>query len=279
MKSTVIIYHAGCPDGFSAAWAAWKKFKDRAEYYPVEPRTLPSVKFKGRDIYVLDNSLSHEDVAMLLKNKNTVTIIDHHISSEHDVKSAPQFVFDNDHSGAMLAWMFFHPKKPIPQLLKHVEDIDLWKFKLAHTKEIGTITSQTDFTFKEWNKLAAIVENPIRKKALVHQGKLLLAYDNELIKRLVENAYEVEFLGHRVLVSNTPLLHSETGNALTKKLPPLGIVWYEKHGVRRFSLRSDGSVDVSKLAAKFGGGGHKAASGFTLSSDAPFPWKVITPHV
>ena len=42
------------------------------------------------------------------------------------------------------------------------------------------------------------------------------------------------------------------------------------------SLRSDGSVDVSKLAAKFkGGGGHKKSAGFSVDDLSKLPWKII----
>ena len=41
------------------------------------------------------------------------------------------------------------------------------------------------------------------------------------------------------------------------------------------SLRSDGSVDVSKLAKKYGGGGHKAAAGFSFKVGRKAPWKKI----
>ncbi len=42
-----------------------------------------------------------------------------------------------------------------------------------------------------------------------------------------------------------------------------------KNGQRRFhvSLRSDGAVDVSRIAALFGGGGHRNAAGFTVHTD------------
>ena len=30
----VCIYHAGCPDGFGAAWAVWKVWGDEARYIP-----------------------------------------------------------------------------------------------------------------------------------------------------------------------------------------------------------------------------------------------------
>ena len=37
----------------------------------------------------------------------------------------------------------------------------------------------------------------------------------------------------------------------------------------KVSLRSNGNVDVSKIAVYFGGGGHKKASGFTMAG-TPF---------
>lgn len=278
MKKIAIIYHAHCPDGFTAAWSAWKKFGAKADYYAVEPRALPRVAFKGRDIYILDNSVSKEDMAALQAKKNNVTVIDHHFSSEDDVKGAPNYMFDNEHSGAVLAWEYFHPNKPMPLYLKNVEDIDLWRFKVPHTLELSMIANLTKYDFKEWSKFIASVENPEKRKELIAQGKLLLRYNAELIRRLVENAYPVELLGHKAYAVNSPILQSETGNAICKTKAPIAILWYERNGMNRFSLRSDGTVDVSALAAKFGGGGHKAAAGFTLPANELFPWKVLKHH-
>jgi len=58
-----------------------------------------------------------------------------------------------------------------------------------------------------------------------------------------------------------------------KNKKAIGIVWSRKSGKINVSLRSNGKIDVSKLAFKHGGGGHKAASGFTLDVEKPFPWK------
>ena len=40
-------------------------------------------------------------------------------------------------------------------------------------------------------------------------------------------------------------------------------------GVYRVSFRSKGAVDVSEVAKQFDGGGHKNASGCTVSGDLP----------
>lgn len=48
----------------------------------------------------------------------------------------------------------------------------------------------------------------------------------------------------------------------------LGILFLEeKKGLVRVSFRSKGEIDVSKLAEKFGGGGHKTAAGCTVLGD------------
>jgi len=89
---------------------------------------------------------------------------------------------------------------------------------------------------------------------------------NKVIEDLVSRAKETAFEGYKALIIETPVFHSEVGNALAQKLPPIGIVWVQKNGKISVSLRSDGTVDVSKLAEKYGGGGHKSASGFVLDT-------------
>lgn len=96
-------------------------------------------------------------------------------------------------------------------------------------------------------------------------------YENELIKRLLDKAEFIRFAGKNIYAVNSPVLHSQIGARLAKKAP-LGIVWHQQKGRRFFSLRSR-SLDVSKIAEKFGGGGHRLAAGFNLSASKPLPWK------
>jgi hypothetical protein len=69
-----------------------------------------------------------------------------------------------------------------------------------------------------------------------------------------------------------PFLTSETGHALASWSGTFGLLWsVASDGKVYCSLRSNGDYDVSAIAKKFGGGGHKNAAGFetdllTLSS-------------
>lgn len=276
MKKILVLYHADCPDGFGAAWAAWKKFGKKAEYIAVYPRRLPEGEIKNKEIYVLDNSIRENDFKKLLAAKNRVIIIDHHKSSEEDVKRSPEYVFDLHHSGAVLAWQYFHPKKKVPLFLKYVEAIDLWKFN-RRILEITAYTHMQQYDFGVWSKIVKDLESGKKMNEYQKLGKVILAYEDAMVEKVIKKSELVSFAGHKALAVNSSLkdLSSILGQTLRKKLPPLGIVWYKEGDLLSVSLRGDGTIDVSQIAKKYGGGGHPNAAGFELPWTGKFPWKKI----
>ena len=70
---------------------------------------------------------------------------------------------------------------------------------------------------------------------------------------------------------------SQVGNILAdgNKKVFSAIIWYFDEGVIKVSLRSIGEHNVSKLAEKYGGGGHKNAAGFIVKSLKDIPWKAV----
>lgn len=272
-KKISIIYHASCPDGFAAAWAAWKKFGNRADYHPAAHVEKP-LALSGKEVYFLDLVYKPEAMRRVLKEAVKVAVVDHHISVEESVKMAHEYVYDLEHSGAVLAWKYFHPGKPLPRLLAHIEDEDLWKFKLPHTKAVNARLELLDFNFKDLDKAVRDFQKPDLRKKFIQEGDLLGSYRTRMVRRLAEeNAAPVRFLGYRIFAVNAAKpFTSEIGNMLCSIKPPMAIVWQERKKNISVSLRSDGSVDVSKIAAKFGGGGHKAAAAFALPIGAKKPW-------
>ncbi len=277
-KNIVILYHKGCADGFSAAWAAWKKFKDTATYIPVA-HDEPALPLKNKIIYMLDFTYPPKLLQALIKNNVQVTSIDHHETREYETKMTQQGVYNVQHSGAVLAWNYFHPKKSVPILLKHIEDIDLWRLKLPNTRPLLSYISLLPFTFDIWDRLAKNVQNSSSRRKLIAQGNMILTYENIIINRILSDSAElVEFAGYKTYAVNSIVYKSELGNALYKKLPPMGIVWKQKDGKIKISLRSDGSVDVGKIAARYGGGGHLQAAAFFIKANQKFPWRFLKEH-
>lgn len=275
MKSVVVIFHGDCWDGFGGGYAAWKKFGDSAEYYPQKHGFAVPGGIDGKEVYIIDFSFKEEIMADIVKRAKKVVALDHHVSAEKSTKMAREYVYALDHSGAVIAWQYFHPNTPVPVLLQHVEDVDIWKWKLPNTAELMAYMGLVEYDFETWDAIARDWEDPVRLAGYVARGKDLLKYESQMVKRLMEGAMLAEFEGHKTYVVNSPVLHSEIGMRLTKLLPPIAIVWSEKTGIHRVSLRSDGSVDVSLLAQKYGGGGHKAAAGFAFPINKEKPWKII----
>lgn len=274
-KSIVILYHKDCVDGFSGAWAAWKKFKERAAYIPLHHKDPLPKGLTGKEIYMIDITLERDVVDRLIQDNVRVTAIDHHISAESVTKHTHEYSYASNHSGSVLAWKYFHPRKRVPRMLKYIEAIDLNHFTMLVPRRAMAFIETNELDFHTWNRLVAGFEDTKVRARYLEQGKVLLLYQEKMLAMLVEDAEPVIFEQHKAHALNSPRLAVGIGNFLARLYPPVAIVWTAKNGTISVSLRSDGTVDVAELAAKFGGGGHRVAAGFTLSADQPFPWQRI----
>lgn len=276
-KDIVVLYHANCSDGFGGAWAAWKKFGGRAEYVAVYHQRPSPEGLKGKEIYMIDFTYPSDVLKELVEKNKKVSAIDHHESAEKATKMTEDYSFGLKNSGSVLAWRYFHPDRPIPLMLKYIEDVDLWKFELDDARAVFAYLDLFDFNFKTWDRLAEEIENTERRKEAVEKGRFLLEYQKKLIERVVRtNSEIVEFEGIKTYAVNSPDFRPEVADILMRRLPPIAIVWYQRQNEIMVSLKSDGSVDVSKLAQKYGGGGHVKSAGFILGINSPLPWKDLS---
>lgn len=273
MKDIVVLYHANCPDGFGAAWAAWKKFKNGADYIPVSPATLPAQTLRGKDIYCVDISYPEQIMKKLVRDNACVTVIDHHVTARENVKHAMHYSFDLNHSACALTWKFFHPGIAMPRMLRHIEDMDIWKFAVPHTEEAMAYIGTLPVDFKVWDNAAKQFGDVSSYKKIIASGNLLLSYERALISRILAHAVPVTFEKHKTYAVNSPVFNSKIGHALYEFCPPMALIWYEDEDGIKVSLRSDGSVDVSLIAKRYGGGGHASAAAFLLASGTKLPWK------
>lgn len=271
MKKTIILYHSDCTDGFSGAWAAWKKFGSRANYIPIKHQVPPPDGLTGKTIYLIDIVYPPE-VMQTLTQENRVVVIDHHKTAKESVAVAHDALYDLSHSGAVLAWHYFHAGKRVPRLLLYVEEGDLWNFKLPGTREILASTEPFPKNFRMWSKLEKEIGTAVGRARHRAHGKVIRAYQESQIQDIARTAEKGTFHGHRVMVVNTPVLDSEVAHALLSKEFPVAIVWRRVSGLLRVSLRSLPSVDVSALATLHGGGGHPRAAGFRMPVTEKFPW-------
>ncbi len=273
---TVIVYHGNCPDGFGGAYSAWKKFGDTAEYKSARYGKPAPDGLAGNHLYFIDFCYDQEQMDAIKDSAASLTILDHHLGTKEVVESMPEHIFDNDRSGAVIAWEYFHPGTKVPTLLSYVQDGDLYKFKLPDSNAVLTAVYAQPFDFAGWDILADDLENDAKRAALIETGRTYRSYYEILADQIAKGAELVTFEGHTVYLVTAPRAFiSDVGHLLYEEQPPFALLAAVRPEGIRVSLRGDGSVDLSKIAQKYGGNGHPGASAFLLTWDDEIPWKPI----
>ncbi|MEK7659458.1 MAG: DHHA1 domain-containing protein [Patescibacteria group bacterium] len=275
-KDTVVLYHAECSDGFGGAFAAWNKFGEEADYIPIEHQAPLPEGLNGKQIFFVDIVPAEAILKKVINDNISVIAIDHHKTSEAKMNLFKEHSFDNNHSGSVLAWKYFNPEKSVPKLLLLIEDMDLWKWEYSETERFISALALYDYNFQTWDKIASDIENPERFSEYLKKGEVILEYNKNIIKRLSGAAILVAFDSYKIYAVNAPhFINGRVAHNLIKESSPFAIAWFQEKDMIHVSLRSDGSVDVSEIAKKYGGGGHKAAAGFSFPAGQEFPWKII----
>ena len=259
-----VIYHADCTDGFGAAYSAWKQLGNRSEYHACKHGTTPP-DVKGKVVAILDFSFDNATTKQMIKEADSLIIIDHHKSAMVELHDISNTIFDMTKSGAMLAWEFFHPGKEPPKFIKYIQDRDLWKWELEYSKEFSAAFDMVPFEFEEFEKFEDdSVFDDARKR-----GSFILAYSKTVVKKVCEKASLRKIGGMDVMVVNASHWMSEIGARLAPDCD-FAMIWYWDHEdkMTKVSLRAfHDTVDVSEVSKQFGGGGHKKAAGFTLPKE------------
>ena len=272
-RPNAIIYHRGCPDGFGAAWAAWRSHID-ADYYPINHGDqLPELP-RETAVYILDFSPPREQMELMHDRHGSgrVRVIDHHITGATNLDGLPNCTFDMNRSGAVMAWDEFHTDPNTPEMLLYVQDRDLWQSELPHTKAINAYLFAVGFDFQKWNAIHRAMGKTNARNNMIKAGEIYHESEMRLVRQIAGRAAWGMMAGHRVPMVNSPTLRSEIADRMLSRhrSAPFAAVWYDGNSqIRHWSLRSRGDFDVSKIAEAMGGGGHAAAAGFITKQPLP----------
>lgn len=300
MNKRLCIYHGNCADGFGAAWVVRNALGDEnVEFHAgVYGKTPPDVT--ARDVIMVDFSYKRPVLLEMAAKANSILILDHHKTAQEDLIDLPAnvtAVFDMKRSGAMIAWDYYNPDKmPLP-LIRHIQDRDLWTFKLPGTREIQSAVFSYPYEFKQWTDLmegstdqlyrdglaierkhhkdVAELVKMLKRRVFISAegGNFGLVFNNELPSGTPNN----EQRGYIVWAASIPYtMTSDAGDLMCDGDEPFAACYWDTADARIFSLRSrfgsdnpGKSIDVSVIAKQYGGGGHAAAAGFQVPRDHP----------
>ena len=292
----IVIYHDKCMDGFTAAWAIWKRWPD-AEFVARNYGMGPEIECSGKHVLIVDFSFPEPALrALAAGGAASVVILDHHKTAQADLEPFARFkgkperftppvvasmmddltrggyppilaLFDIERSGAGLAWDFANYDAELrlsrPMLVDMVEDRDLWRFNLGDgSKFLHLALTSGEITFQRWDDAEQNID------AFVERGQAIAAYRDMLVAEIAERATCVVIDGeYGIGVDCTYSLSSDVCHRLLEDWPDArfaaAIVRSEQ--AITYSLRSqDNRADVSALAKRLGGGGHRNAAGFKV---------------
>lgn len=269
MSKIYCVYHRDC-DGFGAAYAFWKylklnptdkKVKFLSANYD-DTGEFPNFKEKS-DIYIFDFCYPREVLLKLKEEGHNILLIDHHKTSMSACGDLEFTKFDMSKSGCVLTWEHFFPTTPVPKLLKYIQDRDIWLMETKEeTEKVNAVLISHPYDFNIWETIDKTLEQT--PEQVLIEGKSILRYQNQTIKKLLSNVRIGKIEEHAVPIINSPVVISEVCHELLNKFPeyPFVASYFDKRDLRIWSLRGRGDFDCSELAKSFGGGGHKNAAGW-----------------
>jgi hypothetical protein len=268
----LVIYHGKCPDGFGAALAAWLYFEGQGEYLGVSHGKVTQVEdlppLDGRAVYIVDFSFDEAIMKDIDEKAAKLVLLDHHKSAFDKLGRfecrCGAVHFDMSQSGAMLAWKFFHPEQPVPDLIRFIQDRDLWTWAIPESAAFLSALDLEPNEFERWAEIAAFT--PEQVAAFGQRGSAMNEKFLDLCKDIGRGAAPMYFNGHLGVMVNCPgAFTSEVGNMLSKASGTFALLWsVSKDGTVKAGLRSQPSFDSIPLAESMGGGGHPQACGFRV---------------
>ena len=252
--------------GGRCSGAIVKYFHPECEMIGVDYNDLvPSID-NGETIFVVDFSFSISEMDYL-NNTGNLIWIDHHKSAiEGMEKLNIKGKREIGKAACELAWEYFAPNRVIPYTITLLGDYDIWDHSDPFTLIFQYGFRNVENTLPENQALwSELFESDIPMTPILKGGELILDYQTKQDKMYVKGmSYEAEFEGYRAIVMNKAYANSKVFDSVyDPDKHDIMILFGVKPCELKYSIYCDKpEIDVSEIAVKYGGGGHKGAAGF-----------------
>jgi oligoribonuclease NrnB/cAMP/cGMP phosphodiesterase (DHH superfamily) len=229
-------------------------------------------------IIIVDFSLPKNEM-INLASYHHLTWIDHHISSIEEMVGISEDwpgVRDTNEAACILTWKYYYPNIPVPKSITLIGDRDIWRWAEPDTGAFNEGLYQLDnrpFNDSLWIPLLEDEMGTIIK--IIETGKVLREARLKNINRtLLQGSFPVTLDGCRTLVINQ-YGSGDIGQQVRNMGFEIAYCYIDNilNGeLTTFVTLYSSEIDVSKIAKRFGGGGHSGAAGFHFKrGTSPFP--------
>lgn len=297
--SVIIYYHANCPDGLTAAAVTQEFVRKQLSVgepicvpisYGITPYLPSDMVTVPEHIYFVDFCPNLEQAHAILDHFGRhipVTIIDHHISQKemgHQLEKARSnisFIFDNEESGASLAYKHFYGASDddLPKVVADVRDIDLWHWERPDSYGFSTLIGQkndisfvTDLLVDEfylemlptakalsefhWDIARKQARAAMPAKVTIFQGEQVAWQSQGPIPVLATDGMTSSLAINQAILCHQDVTQMDIGIGFYTSLDTDSQTYKVK-----LSVRSNGEYSTLEATQPIGGGGHRNASG------------------
>ncbi len=230
---------------------------------------------KHEKVFIVDFSLQKPgDFTKLLEITDDVVWIDHHISAieKHQEHSGLIGIRDIAFSGCELTWMYLFGDQLMPTAVEYAGRYDVWDFS-EHGEilnefqaGIGLYDNEPEDAIWQW-----LLQDNKKLPELMTRGETALLYRRKFNAELIKDfAFYANFEGYRAVCCNAGRANSQLFDSVKEDydiMLAFVTLGCKQWKVSIYTKRDD--IDCSKIATKYGGGGHKGAAGF-LCENLPF---------
>ena len=229
-------------------------------------------------IVIVDFSLQKEgEFDRLLSITDKVIWIDHHktaIEKHKHLEGELPGIRQDGKAGCVLTWEYFYPKEKLPIIVDMLGAYDVWDFTKygndLNTLQVAIRLYPHSPERPEWCgyfKMIDYVDEEFGK--LMMNGVVALMYRTNSWESLVKSwSFWTEFEGYKAIACNAGSVSSQLFDSVKGDYDlMLPFVFDGKQWTVSIYTKKD--IDCSEIAKKYGGGGHKKASGFQCK-ELPF---------
>ena len=274
-----IFYHGTDMDGKCAGAIAYFFYKNvnntEAECIPINyNHNFPFDDIcMNENVIIVDFSLQKEgEFEKLLDITKNIIWIDHHktaIERHKDIGNRIKGLRNITKSGCELTWEYFYPGDKMPEIVKLLGDYDTWTFKYGDRTRflqdgIRLFNTKPD----DYNWIIWLADNASLGEVIA-KGEICFDYRKNYYAGLIKAwSFFVDFEGYKCVACNAGSVSSQLFDSVEVDFDiMMPFVFDGKQWT--VSLYTTKNIDVSEIAKKYGGGGHKQAAGFQCEY---LPW-------
>lgn len=274
------IYHIADHDG-KGSGAIVKRVFPEAELLGLNhDMEIPYDIIAQHDKIVVCDFALPVDFMFELSEKIDFTWIDHHASvidqynaeilkGKKEIKGVRRV----GQAAIELCWQYFYPDSPVPLGVELLAKNDLFDLRDPRVRPFEFAMQSFGVNSPDDKIWTELFENRLNIEAMIEEGKRILSWINVRNYRLVRSmAFEAEIGGLKCICANMPQGYSSFYDSLENREYYDVMINFYMNRKRKWNLSfysSKKEIDVSRLAAKFGGGGHRGAAGASALDELP----------